>query len=272
VVAPADTDRRTLAPVGRRLLTVARTEDAGAYRVLWLADPGGPVPRPGQFCMLAAEDRWGGDDGRPFLPRALSVMRARDGELGFLLEAVGPGTDRLVAAGAGEGIWVTGPLGLGWSPPRDGRRALLVGGGVGVPPLAGWQDELRARGLTQRALVGFRDAHHAAAAVLLDDAVVATDDGSVGHHGLVTDLLRAELDEDAHALVCACGPPPMLEAIRALCVERDVPGQLALEAGMACGFGACFGCVVATHDAGYLRICTDGPVVDAHRLVPGAIR
>lgn len=267
-----EADRRTLAPVGRRTLTVARTEDVGAYRVLWLADPGGPVPRPGQFCMLAAADRWGGADGRPFLPRALSVLRARDGELGFMLEGVGPGTDRLVAVQAGEEVWVTGPLGLGWEAPHDGRRALLVGGGVGVPPLAGWQDELRARGIEQRALVGFRDARHAEAATLLHDARVATDDGSAGQAGFVTDLLRYELDVDAHVVVYACGPPPMLEAVRVLCLEGDVPGRLALEAGMACGFGACFGCVVETHDAGYVRICVDGPVVEASRLIPGAIR
>jgi NAD(P)H-flavin reductase len=94
---------------------------------------------------------------------------------------------------------------------------------------------------------------------------VATDDGSVGHHGLVTDLLAAELDRDAHAEVFACGPPPMLEAVRALCSERGVPAQLALESGMACGFGACFGCVVPTR-SGYVRLCVDGPVLEAAEL------
>ena len=87
---------------------------------------------------------------------------------------------------------------------------------------------------------------------------MATDDGSAGHHGLVTELLAAELDP--HTEVCACGPPPMLEAVRALCAEHDVPAQLALESGMACGFGACFGCVVPTDD-GYVRLCVDGPVI-----------
>jgi NAD(P)H-flavin reductase len=102
-------------------------------------------------------------------------------------------------------------------------------------------------------------------AALLREPRVATDDGSTGHHGLVTELLSAELDADAHAHVYACGPPAMLEAVRALTAERDVPAQLALESGMACGFGACFGCVVATRD-GYVRLCVDGPVLDASRL------
>jgi NAD(P)H-flavin reductase len=82
----------------------------------------------------------------------------------------------------------------------------------------------------------------------------------------VTDLLAAELDADPHATVYACGPPAMLEAVRALCAAREVPAQLALEAGMACGFGACFGCVVPTRDGGYVRLCVDGPVLDAAAL------
>jgi NAD(P)H-flavin reductase len=114
-------------------------------------------------------------------------------------------------------------------------------------------------------LLGFRDAAHARGATLLDAAHLATDDGSVGHHGLVTELLAEELDADEHATVYACGPPPMLEAVRALCAVREVPAQLALEAGMACGFGACFGCVVPTRD-GYRRVCVDGPVFEAAEL------
>jgi NAD(P)H-flavin reductase len=92
-----------------------------------------------------------------------------------------------------------------------------------------------------------------------------TDDGSVGRQALVTELLREQLDADAGATVFACGPPPMLEAVRALCAERGVPAQLALESGMACGYGACYGCVVPTR-AGYVRLCVDGPVLDAADL------
>ena len=161
---------------------------------------------------------------------------------------------------------MTGPLGIGFAEPKDGRRALLCGGGVGTAPLAIWQDELLARGEPAPALLGFRDADHAPGATLLHNARVATDDGSHGHHGLVTDLLAEELETGAPAVVYACGPPPMLEAVRALCAARAVPCQLALESGMACGFGACFGCVIALRDGGYLRLCVDGPVVDGARL------
>ncbi|MGH2911314.1 MAG: dihydroorotate dehydrogenase electron transfer subunit [Solirubrobacteraceae bacterium] len=257
---------RTLAPLERRLLTVTANESLGAYRVLKATGPGkfcATVPHAGQFAMLAAAERWGaGEDERPYLPRAFSYARFTDGEAHFLLEDVGPGTHRLCELTPEDTLWALGPLGAGFRPPERGRRALLVGGGVGIAPLAILQDTLDGDATV---LLGFRDAPHAAGAALLPDAHLATDDGSVGSQGLVTDLLAAELDTDTHATVYACGPPAMLEAVRALCETRSVPAQLALEAGMACGFGACFGCVVPTRD-GYARVCVDGPVIAAERL------
>jgi dihydroorotate dehydrogenase electron transfer subunit len=260
-IAAAD---RQLAPFGRRRCPITARTVHGAYTVISCEDASGPPPQPGQFYMLATADRWGGgEDERPFLPRAFSVLRAHDdGTLDFLLEVVGPGTARLDELRPGDELHILGPLGVGFRAPEDGRRPLLVGGGVGIAPLAIWQDEL---GPETPVLLGFRDAEHAEGAALLHRPQVSTDDGSVGHHGLVTELLRAELDRDAHTTVYACGPPPMLEAVRALCAERAVPAQLALESGMACGFGACFGCVVPTR-AGYVRLCVDGPVLDAADL------
>jgi dihydroorotate dehydrogenase electron transfer subunit len=260
-------DTRTLAPFGRRTVSVAERREVGAYVVLAADDPDGPMPRAGQFYMLAAAEQWGGrEDERPFLPRAFSVMRAAGGRLEFMLEAVGPGTARLAELQPGDGLHLTGPLGIGFPDPHDGRRALLCGGGVGTAPLAIWQDELLARGEPAPALLGFRDAAHAPGATLLENARIATDDGSHGHHGFVTDLLQAELDADDHVVVYACGPPPMLEAVRALCAQRGVPSRLALESGMACGFGACFGCVVPIKPGGYVRLCVDGPVLDGELL------
>lgn len=274
--APIDRRERVRAPFGRRRAAVHSNRAVGAYRVLRAADVSGPFPRSGQFYMLAAAEGWGaGADERPFLGRAFSFMRSTPpanglgAELEFLLEEVGPGTGRLGSLGPGEELWLTGPLGVGFVLPHAGSGALLVGGGVGIAPLAAWQDELRRSGRRAPALLGFRDADHAAAAALLGDVELATDDGSTGHHGLVTELLAAALDADPGVTVYACGPPPMLEAVRAMCAERGVAGQLALESGMACGFGACFGCVVATRD-GYLRVCVDGPVIDAARL-PSAL-
>jgi NAD(P)H-flavin reductase len=261
------TTPRTLSSPRRRLLKVTANEPLGAYRVLRVADPGGPQPDPGQFAMLAAAQRWGGgEDERPYLARAFSVARVHEGEAHYLLEDVGPGTHRLCELGPGEGLLALGPLGRGFSRPHEDRRALLVGGGVGIAPLAILQDALEAGGIASTVLLGFRDGAHAEGASLLSGAILATDDGSIGHAGLVTDLLAAQLERDGHAVVYACGPAPMLEAVRALCAERETPAQLALEAGMACGFGACYGCVVPVRGGGYLRVCVDGPVLDAAQL------
>lgn len=285
----ATTADRVQAPFGARRVRVTGSEAVGAYTLLRCADPSGPRPAAGQFYMLRSAQRWGGGaDERPFLPRAFSVLRApaESDELQFLLEDVGPGTNRLCELGRGSELWLLGPLGIGFAPPRQDRRPLLVGGGVGIAPLAIWQDAVESAYADSnggfagakppegvRVLLGFRDAAHAPAAKLLANVELATDDGSVGRHGYVTELLAAALDDDPAVEVYACGPPAMLEAVRALCAERDVPAQLALESGMACGFGACFGCVVPTR-TGYIRTCVDGPVVDAAdletALTPGA--
>jgi dihydroorotate dehydrogenase electron transfer subunit len=255
---------RILAPFGTRPVAIVAHDRYGAYHVLRCADQLGPRPLAGQFYMLATVRRWGGGASqRPFLPRAFSVLRAPAGtdELQFMLDDVGPGTERLCELTVGDELSILGPLGIGFTPARGGRAALLVGGGVGIAPLAIWQDQLGGA----PALLGFRDADHARGAVLVAGADVATDDGSAGHHGLVTELLAARLQTDSHVEVYACGPPGMLEAVRALCAATGVPAQLALESGMACGYGACFGCVVQTTD-GYVRLCVDGPVIDAARL------
>jgi dihydroorotate dehydrogenase electron transfer subunit len=262
-------DSRTLAPFGRRAAPVLAREQHGAYVVLRCVDPEGPRPQAGQFYMLAAASMWGGGESeRPFLPRAFSVLRAPPGneQLHFLIEDVGPGTRRLCELAPGDELLLVGPLGSGFRAPRGGRDPLLVGGGVGIAPLAIWQDEL---GETP-ALLGFRDRERAHGAALMRHVQVATDDGSVGQHGLVSDLLAERLEAGSRPEVYACGPPAMLEAVRVLCAEHLVPAQLALESGMACGFGACFGCVVPTR-GGYMRLCVDGPVLDADQLETAAV-
>jgi dihydroorotate dehydrogenase electron transfer subunit len=246
------------APFGRRHVLVDRRYAVGPYIVLAIRDPLARA-EPGQFYMLSAAERWGGGEReRPFLGRAVSVMRTGDDGLAELfLEDVGPGTRRLCELDAGDGLEIVGPLGRGFSaPPAD---TLLVGGGIGIAPLLAVQE---AWGAT--ALLGFRDARHAQAARLFERPVLATDDGSSGHHGFVTDLLDQEL-ERALRPIYACGPPAMLAAVLERVRRHRVPSELSLEAPMACGFGACYGCVVATVE-GYRRVCLDGPVFDAATL------
>jgi dihydroorotate dehydrogenase electron transfer subunit len=275
-----------LAPIGRRVVEVADNRSSGAYRIFTAVDRDGPEPRAGQFYMLAAGEHWGSRDGRPFLPRAFSVAQARAVDAGvtleFLVEGVGPGTERLAALEAGDGLWITGPLGRPFSTPAElggeVAGAILVGGGIGIAPLAIWRSQLTRKGVPTRVLLGFRDRAHSGGLDLFDcsELRLASEDGHAGHRGLVTDLLSVLLEggDAASAAVYACGPPAMLEAVRAMSAERGVATQLAMEAPMACGFGACMGCAVPLAEGGYMRLCVDGPVIEASKietaLVPGS--
>jgi dihydroorotate dehydrogenase electron transfer subunit len=262
------------APFGRRLCRVTENRASGAYRIFSLRDEEGPEPHSGQFYMLAAERHWEGQFQRPFLPRALSVAEVAPGDgalrLGFLIEGIGPGSERLCELEVGEGVWVNGPLGNAFSEPRQlapgAAGAILVGGGVGIAPLALLRRHLTARNVALRVLLGFRDAGHCGAIEDLfscSEVRLASEDGHVGHRGYVTDLLARMLDGDdaAGAVVYSCGPAAMLDVVRAMCVKRGVACELAMEAPMACGYGACFGCAVPRPGGGYIRLCVDGPVV-----------
>lgn len=278
---------RVTAPFGRRRCEVTRNLASGGYRIFSALDRSGPMPRAGQFYMLAAADGWGQRAGRPYLPRAFSVAEAavtdRGVRLDFLVEAVGPGTERLADLRPSEGLWVMGPLGRPFSVPRDvapqATGAILVGGGIGLAPLAILRRQLAERGVPLRTLLGFRDRAHSGGVDELFSCCevrLASEDGHAGHRGYVTDLLAVLLEgADAQtAVVYACGPPAMLETVRALCAERGVAAELAMETPMACGFGACFGCAVPLAAGGYMRLCVDGPVVRGDEvetaLVPGS--
>jgi dihydroorotate dehydrogenase electron transfer subunit len=277
---------RVVAPFGRRLCQVTRNVASGGYRIFSALDPVGPEPSAGQFYMLAAESGWGGEGGRPYLARAFSVADAEPQaggvRLDFLVQAVGPGTARLATLEQGERLWIHGPLGRPFTAPADvgqgSAGAILVGGGIGVAPLAIWRRRLQRAGVPARVLLGFRDEANSGGLDLFDCSEIrlASEDGHTGHRGYVTDLLAVLLEGDdaSSAAVYACGPPAMLEAVRAMCAERGVACELALEAPMACGFGACFGCAIPQAEGGYLRLCVDGPVVRGDEietaLVPGS--
>jgi dihydroorotate dehydrogenase electron transfer subunit len=267
------------APLGRRLCEVSANRASGGYRVFSLLDRQGPEPEPGQFYMLATAAHWDERGGRPFLPRAISVAEAGPAAAGvrldFLVEGVGPGTERLCALAPGEQVWALGPLGNAFAEPRalspGASGAILVGGGIGVAPLALLRRQFAARNVPTRVLLGFRNQAHSGGVEDLFaccEVRLASEDGHAGHRGYVTDLLELLLEGDDHggAVVYSCGPPAMLEAVRAMCASHGVPCELALESPMACGYGACFGCAVPKPGGGYMRLCVDGPVVQGTEI------
>ena len=216
--------------------SVTGSERIGPYTLVRLergcVDPGVP----GQFFMLEAPGR--------ILPRPFSLCLAPPGELAFLVDPIGPGTQALCELRRGDEIGVLGPLGHGYR--LDVARPLLAGGGIGIAPLPYLAEQL---GGSPPVVLGFRSAEHAEAAALLPGAEIVIDPV------LVTELIETGFD------VMACGPEPMLHAVAAMCPEA----QLAWEAPMACGYGACYGCVVEI-DGGLKRLCLEGPVLDATRL------
>ena len=214
----------------RERRSVTGVDEVGPYTLVRL-DRGGLDPgRPGQFFMLEAPGR--------VLPRPMSLCLAPRGELAFLVDPIGPGTRAIAALDPGDAIHVFGPLGNGFR--LDVPRPLLVGGGIGIAPLPYLAEALE----RPPVILGFRTEHHAEAAALLPGAEVVIDPV------LVTDVLPRDRD------VLACGPEPMLEAVRSLVPDA----QLAWEAPMACGYGACYGCVVEI--GGKLeRLCIEGPVL-----------
>jgi NAD(P)H-flavin reductase len=211
---------------------VVASEPVGPYTLLRVDRGALDAGEPGQFFMLEAPGR--------VLPRPMSLCLAPRGELAFLFEPIGPGTRALAELEPGHELHVLGPLGNGFR--LDVERPLLVGGGIGIAPLPYLSAALGA----PPAVVGFRSSAQAEAAALLPQAEVVVEPA------LVTDAMPDGFD------VLACGPEPMLEAVAAL-----APGaQLAWEAPMACGYGACYGCVVEIHGR-YRRLCVEGPVLAA---------
>ena len=216
----------------RERLRVVANEAVGPYALIRVERGGLDPGVPGQFFMLEAP-------GRP-LPRPMSLCQALGGELSFLLEAVGQGTRALAMVEPGDEIHVFGPLGNGYR--LDVEKPLLVGGGIGVAPFPYLSQQLGG----PPAILGFRSEWHAEAAELVPNAQVVVEPT------FVTELLSGEGD------VFACGPEPMLEAVRELAPHA----QLAWEAPMACGYGACYGCSVEI-DGVLQRLCVAGPVLEA---------
>ncbi len=224
---------------------------------------------PGQFVMIRVEN---GLD--PLLRRPFSLCGVHeDGRIFLLYRVVGKGTSLLSQRNSGESLSVLGPLGKGFRGPVNGEQALLVAGGMGMAPLVFLAEKIKAS--LFGFFAGFRSSSDLVpfAALEMGDVQVsiATEDGSAGHHGLVTDLLEAGLLRLSDALpkIYTCGPLPMLKAVSSIAAKKGIPCQVSLESSMACGLGACQGCAVKMkrdHGTRYEHVCQDGPVFDAVKV------
>jgi dihydroorotate dehydrogenase electron transfer subunit len=217
----------------------------------------------------------------PLFRRAYSVLSAAPGEVEILYKVAGAGTRLLSRHRHSDVLSVMGPLGNSFRTPDREERALLVAGGIGLPPIYRWAQNLIADGVAQehiRILYGARTGEELVLRDRLEQLGVAidyaTDDGSYGHSGRVTDLLRERVlaRESGPIRYYACGPGPMLAACTRMSLELDVPGELALETPMPCGSGVCLGCIVSCrtgseHETIYRRTCIDGPIFDAREVV-----
>lgn len=251
---------------GRQALT------SDIFRLTILAPEVAERARPGQFVMLRC-----GDNLDPLLNRPLSIhQRLPDGKIQVLFKVFGEGTRRLAALAKGDSLQVVGPLGRSFSLLPE-EPVCLIGGGLGIAPLFFLASELLSRhpqAPRPQMLLGARTAAELAPLAqelgekLGLDPHLATDDGSGGHHGLVTDLIADRLESGGKYQVYCCGPTPMMAAVARLCGERGWPCQVSLETMMACGISACLGCAVKGSDpaGGYLHVCKDGPVFDAEKV------
>lgn len=215
------------------------------------------ITAPGQFVNIALEGR--------YLRRPISVCDWNDDEIVLIYKVVGDGTAQMSRMTEGMELDLLTGLGNGFSTCNDARRPLLVGGGVGVPPLYGLARQLLAAGKPVSVVLGF----NTAAEIFYEeefrqagcDVTVATADGSRGVRGFVTTAIaQTGIDFD---YFYACGPLPML---RALCEAVEQDGQLSFEERMGCGFGACMGCSCKTK-YGNKRICKEGPVLEKGEII-----
>jgi len=229
---------------------------------------------PGQFVQVKV-NREGSPLMDPLLRRPFSLCEIRplEGEISIVYRVVGRGTRVLASVTAGSCLDLLGPLGYSFPDPRIGKgRLLLVGGGLGIPPMAAAAAWAREAGRDALVLMGARTATMLAGAREVMAAglpmLTVTDDGTMGMKAVVTEPLERMLGAGTVQEVWACGPEPMLVAVKRLCTLADVPCFVSVERHMACGIGACLGCTVPRADKkGYWKVCQDGPVFDAREVL-----
>ena len=239
-------------------VTVVKNEKINeAYWKLTFRSPKiAKASKPGHFVNLLVAESF-----EPFLRRPFSIYRIKKDEIDLLYEVVGHGTFLMSHLRKGDRVDVLGPLGRTFRKPAKRTLSILVGGGVGIVPLAYWDEVLGADYL----VMGHRNGTQVLPLSELKNKkskkFISTNDGSAGKKGFVTDVLKTILEKEKgkSAIILTCGPTVMMHAVQKMANDYGIPGELSVEENMACGVGACLGCVVLTTD-GYKASCVDGPV------------
>lgn len=247
------------------------------YRLTLEAPAITELSNPGQFVMVKGAD----NKGLPLLRRPFSIHQSSaDGKLQILFKKLGPGTSFLARKVAGEILSLVGPLGKGFSLSDLTKHICVIGGGMGMAPLFYLTEELLcnpAKSQQIKVLMGSTTGNEIRGIGndfknLGAEVHLATDDGSAGHQGLVTDLLASKLNQDEKWSVLTCGPYPMMKGVVEFCRRKEWPCQVSMETLMACGISACLGCAVQAAAQNnnpqepYLHVCKDGPVFRAEEL------
>ncbi len=260
-----------------RCLILENKKVAPGHYVLKMRAPGiARAARPGQFAQIICADSFD-----PLLPRPFSFLTADKKDISVLYQVVGKGTHLLSRIKKGETLGVIGPLGNGFGPGSSAEISILVGGGVGIPPLLHLaQQRVKKNKASRKGIHVFLGARHKSLLLCQKDFKrlgvtlhLATDDGSKGKKGFVTVLLEEFLkDTDTRlAKIYTCGPTPMLRAVSALASKFDVSCEVSVEVPMACGFGACLGCAIKVRGTGqdhrFAIACCEGPVFEGSNIL-----
>ncbi|MDO5522053.1 MAG: dihydroorotate dehydrogenase electron transfer subunit [bacterium] len=251
----------------KKNVMIERTEEIsnGIYSMYLVDSEIANQAKPGQFVSLYSKD------GSRLLPRPISICEIDQvrGALRLVYRIAGKGTEEFSKLKAGDTISVMGPLGNGFM--MEEGKTILIGGGIGIPPMLELAKQLSSNGVTVQMVLGYRDQ------LFLNEefenygnVYISTEDGSVGTKGNVIDAIKENnLDAD---IIYACGPTPMLRGVKAFASEYNIRAQISLEEKMACGIGACLACTCKTKEKDHhsnvnnKRICKDGPVFYAQEV------
>ena len=239
------------------------------YSIEFESTPEISISTPGQFINIKVRG-----ENTPLFRRPFSIARADDQSTEIIYEVVGNGTYYMSLLGTGDSLDIIGPLGTGFRFDKEKSNVLLIGGGIGLPPLLFLAQKMSSYGINPMLLAGFRTKSANYLLNLNNPILFATNDGTLGYNGYITDLLIEKLNENKYERIFACGPEPMLSKVMEITDEYNAACSISVENVYGCGTGLCLGCIIENSlkrytETGkkYSLACKEGPVFDAADLI-----